>query len=92
VLARRRLTDQAGLWILQKRSREAAGRGFGPHDLRRTLSSDLLDAGADIATVLKLAGHADVSTTARHDRQGETAKRRAAGLLHIPFDRRSSRP
>jgi site-specific recombinase XerD len=60
----------------------------GSHDLRRTFVSDLLDTGADIATVAKMAGHASVSTTARYDRRPEEARRKAVGLLHVPYRRR----
>ncbi len=80
------MTAQAVYNMLKKRAAEAGVRDFSPHDLRRTFVSDLLDAGADIATVAKMAGHANVQTSVRYDRRPDEAKRKAADLLNIPYN------
>jgi integrase len=77
----RNMTPQAVLLIVQKRAQSSGVESFSPHDFRRTFCSDLLDAGVDIVTVQKLAGHASPVTTAKYDRRGEEVKRRAVQRL-----------
>ena len=78
------LTSQSVLFILQKRGEEAGVASFSTHDFRRTFISDLLDAGVDLVTVQRLAGHSDPSTSSRYDRRPEAVKRRAVELLDLP--------
>jgi site-specific recombinase XerD len=79
------MTSQAIYNMLAKRAEDAGIKNFSPHDLRRTFISHLLDAGADLATVSKMAGHANIQTTARYDRRPEEAKKNTAKLLHVPY-------
>lgn len=71
------------IWRMLRERADIAGlEPFSPHDFRRTFCSDLLDAGVDIVTVQKLAGHASPVTTAKYDRRGEETKRQAV-MKHL---------
>jgi integrase len=80
-----RLSASAAWAITKERGRKAGILPPAPHDLRRSWIGDLLDAGTDLATAQKMAGHASVSTTARYDRRDRAVQRRAADQLHVPY-------
>jgi integrase len=87
IIERRRMTDGAVAELVGRLAKKAKVQAFSPHDMRRSFIGDMLDAGADIATVQALAGHASPTTTSRYDRRGDRTKRKAAELLHVPFVR-----
>lgn len=87
-VAVRQMTGQSVRRMLEKRAGAAGIDALTPHDFRRTTVGDLLDAGADIVTVQKILGHASPTTTARYDRRPEETKKRAAGMLHLPYFKR----
>ena len=74
-------------YILKRRQRQAGIDHFSAHDLRRTTITHLLDAGVDVLTVQRVAGHADPSTTSKYDQRGEDAKRQASVTLNWLTDR-----
>ncbi|WP_019584455.1 tyrosine-type recombinase/integrase [Thioalkalivibrio sp. ALE16] len=77
----RRMSDQSIASLLGARALEAGIQKTGPHDMRRSFITQLLDNGVDVFTVKEAAGHASVTTTQIYDRRSEEGKRAAvAGL------------
>lgn len=80
----RRMADQSVHKVLQKRGEQAGVAAFSCQDLRRSFISGLLDAGVDLVTVQRLAGHCSVLTTQRYDRRSEFSQRGLAQMLEVP--------
>jgi integrase/recombinase XerD len=59
-----RLSRQ-GAWLMLQETAERAGLrvAIGPHTLRHSFATHLLDGGADVRVVQELLGHASVTTT-----------------------------
>ncbi|MGI8650147.1 MAG: tyrosine-type recombinase/integrase [Rubrobacter sp.] len=82
----RHLSEQAIYDVVKRRHKQiGVAKPISPHSFRATFIGDLLDAGADLSSAQKLAGHADPRTTARYDRRGERALKKSASLLHVPY-------
>lgn len=81
----RRMQEQSIYAAILKRGRQAKVTAFSCQDLRRTFIAELLESGAELATVQHLAGHCSVTTTQRYDRRREPPRRGPARMLHVPI-------
>jgi site-specific recombinase XerD len=81
-----RPVDRVALFRTVRRLAQAAGipsDHVGPHALRRTVITLLLDDGVPLRDVQKIAGHADSRTTAGYDRSRKALVKQAAALASL---------
>lgn len=82
---RGRLSPGGIAYMLHRRALEAGIRDCTPHDLRRTFTTRLLDAGAELHVAQEILDHADLATTARYDVHRGHRRRAALERLRLPF-------
>ena len=80
----RGMTDQAVYKALKKRQEEARLGGFSPHDMRRSLTSELWDAGVDGSFIQQMLGHSSQTITQRYDRRKHNRLRDAVKKVALP--------
>lgn len=88
----RRMSRQTAYRIVVDTGRKVTGRTVvGPHDLRRTIATQMLNAGEPIQEVQGTLGHASPDTTQLYDMDVATRGRGAARRISASYAERAAK-
>lgn len=74
-----------GVWKrVQLRAAQAGVGKVAPHDFRRWIIGSILDAGGDLSSAARLAGHSSVVTTQRYDLRAQRRVRHLVDAVQWP--------
>jgi integrase len=72
--------------VCQETAAAAGIAPFAPHDMRRTMVSNMIAATGDVAMASKQAGHSNIQTTMGYDMRGAALQAAAVDVSsHFPF-------
>ena len=78
------ISGQAIFDVVKKRITCAGVKNCSPHDFRRSYITGIITRSGDLSLAQKMAGHANVTTTAGYDRRKNEAMREAANAIILP--------
>jgi site-specific recombinase XerD len=79
------MTPRSVGYIVDRTRKRAGLQPLATHDFRRTFIGDFVASGGDIVQAQKIAGHADVATTAQYDRRDEEGLLVAVDRMPLPL-------
>ncbi len=84
VLPTKKIGDKVVYKLITELAAKVEIEHVTPHDFKRTMIGEALDAGVDIKMVAKMVGHKSTKTTEKYDRRPERTRKEAFNSIELP--------